>query len=371
MSGWFENPEEIRILLNLTQVKGVGGASIRALIERFKSPKEICRANIKALTTVPRVTSEIAQAVKNAQTMTFGDQQLATAEKLKVKILAYWTPAYPDLLRRIPDPPVVLFVNGDLEKLNGFNIAIVGTRSPTVYGKRVTEKLAKDLVAEGALIISGLARGVDAAAHIQTLKSGGRTVAILGTGLDILYPPENSAIAEKIVRSGALISEFPFGTKPDATNFPRRNRIISGMSLGVIVVEARERSGALITAHLALEQNREVFSIPGSIFSAQSAGTHALLKEGAKCVTHIGDILEELPKQGELFARQELTENTMLSMSPQEKEIFRKLSREPLHIDALSRSSGKTPSELLSILLQLEFSGAVKQLPGKMFVRDV
>ncbi|MFQ5631434.1 MAG: DNA-processing protein DprA, partial [bacterium] len=252
---------------------------------------------------------------------------------------------------------------------NSAALAIVGTRSPSTYGKQVAEKLTTGLAQEGFVTVSGFARGIDTVVHSETVKRGGQTIAVLGCGLDVIYPPENKTLAEKIIDKGAMISEFPFGTKPDAMNFPRRNRIISGLALGTIVVEARNKSGALITANLALDQNREVFAIPGSIYSPLSSGPHQLIKEGAKLVSTIEDIFEEIPIQGELFQRHEYKIVDKEKLGQQNINILECLSNDPVHIDQLASKTNLATSELLALLLQLEFSGYVKQLPGKMFVR--
>ena len=246
----------------------------------------------------------------------------------------------------------------------------MGSRSASVYGKRITERIGRELAKNGITVVSGLARGIDSIAHLSALKEGGRTLAVFGSGLDVIYPPENQKLAEKITGSGAIISEFLLGTKPEAPNFPRRNRLISGLSLGVVIVEAGEKSGALLTAACALEQNREVFAIPGNLDSKNSEGTNALIKQGAKLVTRVEDILEELKitRKGD---RTPLAppEQDLSQLTDTEKRIFSLISDEPHHIDKIASLTSLGVPQALSTLLSLELKGLVKQLSGKMFVR--
>ncbi|MFQ5629315.1 MAG: DNA-processing protein DprA [bacterium] len=366
---WYNQREELTLLLNLTQAKGTGAMRIKYLIARFGKPSAIFSASIQALARVAQVDTIIASEIKKIEHCKFGIDQLNKCESSGVKIITLWNGQYPDLLKKIDDAPIILYIKGQLPANNTVALAIVGTRSPSTYGKQVAEKLATGLVQEGFATVSGFARGIDTVVHSETVKRGGHTIAVLGCGLDIIYPPENKTLAEKIISNGALISEFPFGAKPDAMNFPRRNRIISGLALGTVVVEARNKSGALITANFALEQNREVFAIPGSIYSPLSAGPHQLIKEGAKLVSTIEDVFEEIPIQGELFHRQEYKIVDTEKLSPQEIKALQCLSNDPVHIDQLASKTNLPTSELLALLLQLEFNGYVKQTPGKMFIR--
>jgi DNA processing protein len=366
---WIDQRDELALLLNLTQAKGIGSIRLKSLIAKFTTPSEVLDASINALIKIESIERALAKEIHKSADSDFGAEQIKKAESVGAKVLVYWSKDYPELLKRIADPPVVLFVQGSLHLQNHVALAIVGTRSPSSYGKQTTEKIVARLVEEGVVVVSGFARGIDTTAHAETVKRGGQTIAVLGCGLDILYPFENKLLAEKIVKNGALISEFPFGTKPDAVNFPRRNRIISGLALGTIIVEAREKSGALITANLALEQNREVFAIPGSIFSPLSLGPHRLIQEGAKLVTSLEDIFDEIPVQTELFKKEEYKPIDEEKISAEEKRILQQLSRDPIHIDQLATEAGMPSGPLLSILLHLEFAGFVKQLPGKMFVR--
>jgi DNA processing protein len=260
-----------------------------------------------------------------------------------------------------------LFYRGDISVLKTDVIGVVGTRNPSEYGRIVTEKFCHDLVKCNLTIVSGLARGVDTIAHRTVVKNKGRNIAVLGCGLDQIYPPENKNLAKQITENGVIMSEYRIGTIPDPVNFPRRNRIISGLSLGVLVSEAGAKSGALITAYQALDQNREVFAIPGPIISRKSLGSNLLIKQGAKLVQDIEDVLQELDSQ--LNDGKFKDQPTEIKLKGFEHTLFGMLSEEPIHIDLLARQSERTTSDVLSVLLTLELLGVVKQLSGKMFVR--
>src|SRR6266571_3396882 len=287
---------------------------------------------------------------------------------------------YPAWLRAIPDPPPVLYCDGSVEPGDRQAVAIVGSRQATPYGLRLTETLAGELSALGFTIVSGFARGIDAAAHRAALAAGGRTIAVLGCGMDVDYPPGHARLREEIAGSGAVLTEFAPGTPPRATNFPRRNRIISGLALGVVVVEAAEDSGSLITARLALEQGREVFAVPGPIDAPTSRGPHGLLKQGAKLVETVNDIVEELLPQLETM-RTPLSQDFVATgaggrrpfapkppdLSPEEQVVFRVIGREPLHLDDLTEQSRLSAAEVARILLGLELKALVHQLPGQQY----
>ena len=299
-------------------------------------------------------------------------RELAQVDQKKIKVTTFTDPEYPALLREIPDPPPYLYVCG---KLDGSprNIAVVGSRNATEYGTSITQKLCADLSAFGITIISGMAVGIDTAAHRGALAGRGRTIAVLGSGLNNIYPSENVDLFKRISENGAVISEFTLDTQPEAHNFPIRNRIISGMSLGTVVAEATRKSGSLITARLAAEQNREVFAVPGSIQPFKSTGTHTLIKQGAKLVENAQDVLEELSAfidAPEVIRHQDpnrKTQNLSL-LTPEELAVYKLLSPYPEHIDTIVRKTAIEPGKLLSILLQLELNGMVRQLPGKRFV---
>jgi len=279
---------------------------------------------------------------------------------------------YPELLRAIYDPPAVLYCDGSVEPGDRQAVAIVGSRQATPYGLRITETLAGELSALGFTILSGFARGIDAAAHRAALAAGGRTIAVLGCGLDVDYPPGHASLHAEIAGSGAVLTEFAPGTPPRATNFPRRNRIISGLALGVVVVEAADDSGSLITARLALEQGREVFAVPGPIDVPTSRGPHGLLKQGATLVETVDDIVEELLPQLDRPLQTLKTEPIAalpehVELSPSERTVLEVMSREPLHLDDLTERSRLTTPAVAAILLGLELKALVKQLPGQRY----
>lgn len=289
------------------------------------------------------------------------EAEMEKLERYGVKALTYRTPDYPARLKEIYDYPPVLYVRGTLAPEDEWCLAVVGTRRATVYGRQVTEEFVTDLARNKITIVSGLAKGIDSVAHRTALESGGRSLAVFACGLDTVYPAENAELARRLMQQGALISEYPLGTKPRAENFPRRNRILSGLSLGVLVIEADETSGAMITAHLAAEQNREVFAVPGSILSPASKGTNQLIQEGAKLVRDYTDILEELNLTA---VAQQLEMKEIIPASETESLLLKQLSAEPTHIDAVCRSSGLPASTVSSTLAMMELKGLVKQMGG-------
>ncbi len=273
---------------------------------------------------------------------------------------------YPELLKNIPDPPPGLFVRGRIAGDGGHSVAVVGSRKATRYGLTVAAKLARDLAGSGMTVISGMARGIDTAAHRGALAAGGRTVAVLGCGVDVVYPGENAGLMEEIVSSGAVVSEFPLQERPEAWHFPVRNRIISGMSRGVVVVEAAARSGALITADCALDQGRDVMAVPGNITSEQSRGTNRLIRQGARLVEDAGDVLEELGLS-RLF-RDDGRDAPAPSLSPGEDAVYKLISAEPVMLDELVERSGLPAQNILAALTFLEMRGFVRQLPGRLYI---
>jgi DNA processing protein len=287
--------------------------------------------------------------------------ELEKAEKAGIQVLTIADRAYPARLKEIYDYPPVLYVKGNILPEDELSVAVVGTRKPTVYGRQVTEELVTELSRNRIVIASGLARGIDTIAHTTALKSGGRTLAVLGCGVNVIYPSENTGLAKQILENGALISECPIDSGPRPENFPRRNRILSGLTLGTLVTEAGEGSGALITADYALEQDREVFAVPGSILSPQSSGTNRIIQQGAKLVRNTGDVMEELNVRavtGQLEFKEILPENDM------EKQLLKFLGVEPVHIDEVCRASGLPTPVVSSTLAMMELKGMVKQLGG-------
>ncbi|MBI1983211.1 MAG: DNA-protecting protein DprA, partial [Acidobacteria bacterium] len=281
--------------LALTRVEGLGVRGAQGLLERFHSPQAVYMASLTELESCG-VPAHVARAIFAQAGLKEAEKEIQEAAKAGCQLLPHGSDDYPPLLRQIPDAPLVLYVRGDVKLLSQHAVAIVGTRRPSAYGSQVGHRLARDLAERRVVIVSGLARGIDSTAHRGALEANnGKTVAVLGSGADVIYPRENRKLAEKIIETGAVISEFPLGTAPTPENFPIRNRIISGLSLGVVIVEAAEYSGSLITARLAVEQNREVFAVPGNITSAQSFGPNHLIKQGAKLVDQWIDVVEEFP----------------------------------------------------------------------------
>ena len=366
------NDSELKSWLALSTVPNVGAVRYISLVKHFGSPDRVLSASEKELAKLPDIGPITTSSIKNQVFWDKVEKQLKLMEKYQVEIVTFKDENYPENLKSIYDPPPFLFVKGVIKKEDQNAVAIVGCRSASVYGKRITEKISRDLAGNGITVVSGMARGIDSIAHLSALKENGRTLAIFGSGLDIIYPPENKKLAEKITTSGAIISEFFLGTKPEGPNFPRRNRIISGLSLGVVIVEAGAKSGALVTAGCALDQNREVFAIPGNLGSKNSEGTNALIKQGAKLVTTVEDILEELKiaTKGNKLNSSVHIEEDLSHLSEMERSILKLIAEEPYHIDKIATQTSVSVPQALSALLSLELKGLVKQLSGKMFVRS-
>jgi DNA processing protein len=378
--------EEIKYWVALRLVDEIGSVGFRNLVDFFGSPRAVFAAREDQLTRVPSVSQQGAQNVKTFRDWKRVDRELEQAETYGVSIITWKDRRYPRTLLNIYDFPPFLYVRGTLDGDDVY-IAVIGSRRSTTYGKFLTERLSRELAAEGVTIVSGMARGIDSAAHRGALLGGGRTVAVLGSGIDVIYPPENEDLYKRIVSQGAVITEYPFSTEPKGFHFPARNRIISGLSLGIVVVEATEKSGSLITARLGLEQGKEIFAVPGSIDSPGSRGTHKLLKDGAKLVESVHDILEEIIPQIER-RREPLTgedggqfsypgdkeeepgflQRAGRQLRPEQAAIVKLLKKTPMHIDAIIEESGCPVHDVLNILLFLELNGYVEQLPGKRFV---
>jgi len=352
----------------LKSVPNVGNLLFKRLIERFKTPEKVFMANIADLAQVKGVSSQTASAIKqhNLPEKVRKDYELAVEKKYTIVTMA--DPDYPQLLLQIEDSPPFLYILGKLDNTK-INIAVVGSRNATGYGIVNAKKLCAHLALNGITIVSGMAIGIDTAAHSGALDVNGNTIAVLGSGLERVYPQKNLKLFHQIAEKGAVISEFPLLSYPNPRNFPIRNRIISGISHGTLVVEASEKSGSLITARLAAEQNREVFAIPGSINSTKSKGTHALIRQGAKLVENISDILEEMQYPAENYNSKEIKSNTLQDkhLTSHEKLIYDELGPYPVHIDKLARKTCIEPGKLLSILLQLELKDIVQQDQGAFF----
>jgi len=360
--------EEWKYWIALKMVQGVGEVLFRNLLAKFPSPKSIFEAKLSELERVEGIGEKIAKEIKGFKDWNKADEEVRKIKKFGFKLLLLKDSNYPRNLFNTYNPPPFLYIKGDILPQDNTAVAIVGTRIPDRYGRFVTERLAEELAVRGVNIVSGMARGIDSIAHITALKSRGRTIAVLGSGLDVIYPSENKKLYDDISNQGAVISEFLLGTLPESGNFPKRNRVISGLSLGVIIVQASDKSGSLITASLALEQNREVFAVPGNIGSKLSKGTNRLIKEGAKLVESVDDVLSEIEELRRLKEKEINDRSAFLpELSHEERLIYTELKNEPLHIDEITKLTGIASSKALTILLSLELSGLVAQLPGKMF----
>ncbi|MGO8732425.1 MAG: DNA-processing protein DprA [Terriglobia bacterium] len=375
--------EDTQFWLGLTKLEGLGVRGAHKLVEHFGSPQAAYMASLTELESCG-IPARVAQSIFAQAGLKEAARDLEASAKAGCQVVEYSSDDYPPRLKQIPDPPLVLYVRGDVKVLSRHALAIVGARRPTAYGSQVAQRLAHDLAQRQLVIVSGLARGIDSAAHRGALEAAGKTVAVLGSGIDVIYPRENKRLAEQVTESGALISEFPPGTSPAPENFPIRNRTISGLSLGVLVIEAAEYSGSLITARLALEQNREVFAVPGNITSAQSFGPNHLIKQGAKLVDEWIDVIEEFPAEIRMQllppveasdeAASKLQTGSLFeqSLTPDQKAVFDVLrADQPLFVDAILTSALIPRPQVMTALLELEMAGVIRQLPGKNFIRKL
>jgi DNA processing protein len=369
--------------VGLTRIEGLGVRGAHKLIGYFESPQAAYMASLTELEG-SGLPPAICQSVFAQAGLEEAEKEIEEAAKAGCQLVSCGSTAYPPLLRQIPDPPLFLYVKGNVQALAGHCLAMVGSRRPSAYGLQVARRLARDLAERNLVIVSGMARGIDSAAHHGALEANGKTVAVQGRGMDDIYPKENKRLAEKIVESGAVISEFPLGTGPTPENFPIRNRVISGLSLGVLVVEASEYSGSLITARLAAEHNREVFAAPGNITTAQSFGPNHLIKQGAKLVGEWMDVVEEFPPEVrmQLLPSGEASDDGRgaedsgrlfeESLTPEQKKVFEALRvDEALFVDAILGLVPLPQAQVLQVLLELEMNGLVRQLPGKNFIRKL
>jgi DNA processing protein len=361
--------------LALSLTPGLASRLSARLLRRFDSPEGVFRASLAELEAC-NLPGSVAQAVFKKEAFKRAEKELAAVRRIAGCRLLNWTePEYPQSLLQIYDPPVMLYVRGDPQILNLPSISIVGTRKPTLYGTQLAQRLGRDLAARGLVIVSGMARGIDAIGHQGAMAANGRAIGVLGTGIDICYPKENKKLYEKVLERGAIIGEFPLGTHPAPENFPVRNRIVAGMPLGVVVVEGAQYSGSLITARLAMEFGREVFGVPGNVTQPASFAPNQLIKQGAKLVAGAEDVIEELPtpvRAALVQAEQPEAEQRNLllaaSLNTSEKKLYELLSaEEPRHIDDIVERSGLNSSEVLATLFDLEMKGIIRQLPGKQF----
>jgi DNA processing protein len=364
-----EKLTELRLLL---EVEGIGPGKLRNLLARFRTTGKVLSADYKSLIGVEGISTNLAGRIQRInkrydEFYILLKTELDRLSRLNASVVTVWDNEYPSVLKKIYDPPLMLYTIGNHNENDIYSIAVVGTRQPTSYGKVQTERIVSDLVQQGITIVSGMARGIDSVAHNRTLRENGRTIAVIGSGLDVVYPPENRKLFDEICEKGMVISEYPLGTQPDAQNFPKRNRIISGLSLGTIVIESGISGGATQTASFALDQGKEVFAVPGNLGVRQSEGTNLLIQKGeAALIRSAEDVLIELElKLKPVIGKNIPKKNDALNLF--EEKIITVISTGPLQIDKIASITQMNTSECLVHLLSLEFKGLVKQLPGKMF----
>lgn len=364
--------DELKYWVWLNSLHGISPKKRLQLVQHFGDPRNVWSACEEELRILPFLSPGNIVHLLDKNIKKDSEKHLENIHKFGINLITIYDELYPEYLRKIYDPPIVLYIKGTIRR-DELAVAVVGSRKATYYGLRMAEDIAYELARNGITVVSGMARGIDSYAHNGALRTGARTIAVLGCGLDIVYPRENKELMEKIIGSGAVISEYVPGVEPSAYNFPARNRIISGFSMGVVVIEAGEHSGSLITANFALDQGREVFAVPGNANSLNSVGTNKLIKDGAKLVTGIEDILEELfflskVKRKVPGKSWEKPMNPLYeSLCGEEKVIAGCLALEPLHIDILAQKSGISIQLVSATLVSLELKGIVEQMPGKMF----
>jgi len=369
--------QELKYWLAWNKVKEIGPIRFANLMKAFSSLEEAwySKPGTKKFMKILHIGESTWKKIELEKQRIDPDSELAMLDKMKVNVITIKEEGYPALLKNIYDPPPIIYYRGDFIKImkRKTGIAIVGSRKATYYGRKVAREIAAELASRGYIIISGLARGIDTNAHLGSLEAKGQTIAVLGCGIDRIYPAENRSLAYRIIENGAVISEFPIYTKPEKSNFPRRNRIISGLTAGTLVVEASEKSGALITADFALDQGREVFAIPGSIHSFLSRGCHNLIKQGAKLVYSYQDILEEFEEKSEISKGEEGTvkEKRMIqeNLTDHEKNFLKYISIEPLHIDEIADLTELSHALVSEILLSLELKNIIREIEGKRYIR--
>jgi DNA processing protein len=354
--------------IGLSSIPGVGKATFRKLVTQFGSPERALAASANELEAVEGLPRKVVEALLAFPGTTDAEQELEKVSTTGASLITMDDADYPVNLREIPDPPLYLYVIGSLKHQDRNAVAIVGTRKPTYYGKSVTRRLAGELAASGITVVSGMARGIDTEAHRGALQNSGRTIAVLGCGLDTAYPPENGPLMQEIAKTGAVVTEYAFGTKPEPGYFPARNRIISGLARGTVIIEASADSGSLITARYALEQKRRLFAVPGNIGSAVSRGANSLIKQGAALVENTDDILKGLNHPGRALS--ERAARSLPTLTPEETAVLRTLTNEPKHIDLLMNENAMSPGAMSGVLITLELKGLARQLPGKFFVRE-
>lgn len=359
-----QDQEKLRYWIGFSKVPGIGPARLRALLDYYGDIETAWCANPGELRAIGLDRRSVESLVKTRQTVSL-EAELDKLEKLNITVLTWDSSDYPKLLKNIPDPPITLYVRGRLLPNDEWAVGVVGTRRASTYGKESTRLLVSGLVNNGVTIVSGLAYGIDTQAHRMAVEQGGRTIAVLGCSVELIYPSENKKLAEIILNNGAIVSEYPLGTQPESGNFPRRNRIISGLTLGVLFVEGGYKSGARITVDYALEQGREVMAVPGSILRKSGHGANFLIQNGAKLVTSVEDILEELNLT---MISQQAQARAIIPDNPVEASLLAQLSGEPVHIDNLGQSTGLSAAEIAGTLTMMELKGMVRQVGSMSYV---
>lgn len=370
--------------IGLNMVPGVGAITYRKLLNAFHDPQKVFSASPASFRSIPGLAEKTIANILQFDVERAVQQEFDAITSHGAHIITWNDDEYPDALKNIFDPPPILYVKGQRMHAHDVMVAIVGSRQSSTYGRTVAEQLAKQFALKGVSVVSGMARGIDSAAHRGAIRAGGQTIAVLGCGVDVVYPPEHSDLYQEIIEKGTLLSELPMATKPDRRNFPARNRIISGLSLATVVVEAGEQSGALITADMALEQGRDVFAVPGNITSGSSKGTNRLIKQGAALIEHADDVLNAISSE----IRRELQQETQpelpllasspkssvpplpLALTPLEEKILELIPTEPIHIDEIAMQTQTASGTVSATLMMLEMKNLIRQLAGKMFVRQ-
>ena len=360
---------DLRYWIALNFLPDIGPVTARRLLSAFMEPENIFRASFSELKNVPGVSANRARGIADFDQWEKVEKEIDTAEKNNIRLVTLNNASYPGNLKRIHDAPPVLYIKGALTEADKYAVAMVGSRNASPYGMQTAEEMGRRLAASGLTVVSGMARGIDTASHKGALRAGGRTLAVLGSGLNVPYPAANRELMGKIEPSGAVISEFPLSMPPNRENFPRRNRIISALSLGVIVVEAALDSGSLITVKYALEQDREVFAVPGNITSGNSRGTNDLIKKGARLIESADEVIEELRPQIKGILREDRQNTVKMfdSLNEVERTICTYLGNEPKHVDSIIREIKIPSGRALSTLLALELKGIIRQAEGKQF----
>jgi len=355
---------DVRYWLGFNLIAGIGPVRFRRLLDFFGSAEQAWRASASELGRAGLESRLVDQVVQRRPQIDL-DFQIERAEQSQTRLITLDDPRYPPLLKHVSDAPPMLYVRGNLQPGDELALGVVGTRRASVYGKQICERIVGEVAGRGVTIVSGLARGIDAVAHRVSLSSGGRTIAVLGSGVDVIYPAEHRGLAAEIAHNGAIISEYPLGTQPEAGNFPPRNRIISGMSRAVLVVEAGETSGALITATYAGDQGRDVLAVPGSILAPGCVGTNRLIQQGAKLVQDVNDVLDELNVH---TVGQQLAFRALTPEDPVERSLLDVLSGEPLHVDEIVRKVGLPTATVSGALALLELKGMARHVGGMSYV---